>query len=66
MNYACLLLGATFIFAVVYWYAWGRTVYIGPRVHVELVAGTEPMTSEDSQNAAVGQTGEKPELEKDL
>lgn len=41
MNYACLLLGATFIFAVAYWYAWGRHVYIGPRVNVELVDGVE-------------------------
>lgn len=48
MNYACLLLGATFIFAVVYWYAWGRKVYIGPRVNVELVEGMEPKVSEDS------------------
>jgi hypothetical protein len=45
MNYACLLLGATFIFAVGYWYAWGRRVYVGPRVNVELVEGFEPKTS---------------------
>lgn len=42
MNYACVMLGATFIFAVAYWYAWGRHVYIGPRVNVELVDGLEP------------------------
>jgi hypothetical protein len=47
MNYACLLLGATFIFAVGYWYAWGRRVYVGPRVNVELVQGLEPKHSED-------------------
>ena len=54
MNYACLLLGATFIFAVVYWYAWGRRVYVGPRVKVELVEGLEPESSEHS-DAAPGQ-----------
>lgn len=49
MNYACLLLGATFIFAVVYWYAWGRKVYIGPRVNVELVDGVTPPRKESDE-----------------
>jgi len=49
MNYACLLLGATFIFAVVYWFAWGRRVYVGPRVNVELVEGVNPETSEHTE-----------------
>lgn len=48
MNYACLLLGATFIFAVVYWYAWGRKVYIGPRVNIELVDGV-PVRKESEE-----------------
>ena len=41
MNYACVLLSATCIFSVVYWYASGRYHYIGPRVQVELVGGIE-------------------------
>lgn len=65
MNYACLLLGATFIFAVGYWYSWGRHVYIGPRVNVELVEGFEPKTSEDVEPDATEITGEKTELDKD-
>ena len=57
MNYACLLLGATFISAVGYWYAWGQRVYIGPRVNVELVEGMEPNVSEES-----GPTAEPTEI----
>ena len=62
MNYACLLLGATFIFAVGYWYLWGRHVYIGPRVNVELVLGMEPKTSEELDPAAAETAGEKADL----
>ena len=61
MNYACLLLGATFIFAVAYWYLWGRRVYVGPRVNVELVEGIEPKTSEDAEPPVTEITGEKGE-----
>ena len=61
MNYACLLLGATFIFAVAYWYLWGQRVYIGPRVNVELVEGIEPKTSEDAELAATEIAGRKKE-----
>lgn len=48
MNYACLILGATFIFAVSYWYVWGKKVYIGPRVNVELLDGKDLKTPEVS------------------
>lgn len=63
MNYACLLLGATFIFAVGYWYAWGRRVYVGPRVNVELVQGFEPKTSENTEPAEMVMAGEKSKLD---
>ena len=67
MNYACLLLGATFVFAVAYWYLWGRTVYVGPRVNVELVEDMEPKTSEELFDpAATEKTGEKAELGKEM
>lgn len=46
MNYACLLLGATFIFAIGYWYAWGRRVYIGPRMNVVLVDSSKSNIAE--------------------
>jgi hypothetical protein len=63
MNYACLLLGATFIFAVGYWYAWGRRVYVGPRVNVELVQeGIESETSKEGGVDPSNIMGEKTEL----
>lgn len=60
MNYACLLLGATFIFAIVYWYAWGRKVYIGPRVNVELVDGVAVRKESDETETQDVETQEKP------
>lgn len=59
MNYACLLLGATFIFAIVYWYAWGRKVYIGPRVNVELVDGVAARKESDETETQNVKTQDK-------
>ena len=45
-----------------YWYLWGRRVYVGPRVNVELVDGVEPKISEDDAEPVTSEmTGEKKE-----
>lgn len=41
MNYVTVLMAATMLFAVIYWYASGRYYYTGPRVKAQLVIGTE-------------------------
>ena len=35
MNYSSLMLGATMIFSVVYYFAWARNVYSGPVIQVD-------------------------------
>lgn len=41
MNYVTVLMAATMLFAVIYWYASGRYYYTGPRVKAQLIIGTE-------------------------
>lgn len=36
MNYSILMTGSAIIFAVVYYYVWGKTQYIGPLVEFEV------------------------------
>lgn len=41
MNYVTVLMAATMLFAVIYWYASGKYYYTGPRVKAQLIIGTE-------------------------
>ncbi len=41
MNYVTVLMAATMLFAVIYWYASGKNYYTGPRVKAQLIMGTE-------------------------
>ncbi len=41
MNYVTVLMAATMLFAVIYWYASGKHYYTGPRVKAQLIIGTE-------------------------
>lgn len=49
MNYVTVLMAATMLFAVIYWYASGKNYYTGPRVKAQLIIGTE-RSSNDEKN----------------